>query len=66
MTVMNRAAFGIYTVFHELILNTFKVTSTLMTDVGDKICWCQVEKVGDRFNTLKNHQHNGVILSQTS
>ena len=30
------------------------VTSMLVTDVGDKMCWRQVKDVGDRFNTLKN------------
>ena len=29
------------------------VTSVLVTDIGDRMCWWQVWYVGDRFNTLK-------------
>ena len=28
------------------------VTSMLVTDVGDQMCWWQISDVGDRFNTL--------------
>ena len=28
------------------------VTSMLVTDVGDKMCWWQVEDVDDRFKML--------------
>ena len=41
------------------------VTSMLVTDVGDQMCWWQFWDVGDRFGMLvidlihrKNHQHN--------
>ena len=41
------------------------VTSMLVTDVGDQMCWWQVWDVGDRFRMLlidlihwENHQHN--------
>ena len=29
------------------------VTSILMTDFGDQMCWWQVWDIGDRFNTLR-------------
>ena len=42
-----------------------EVTSMLVTDVGDQMCWWQVWDVGDRFRMLvtdlihwENHQHN--------
>ena len=42
-----------------------EVTSMLVTDVGDRMCWWQVWDVGDRFRMLvndlihwENHQHN--------
>ena len=54
----------------------WSVTSMLVTDVGDQICWWQVSDVGDRSWMLmtdliheENHQHkvaNIMILSPTS
>ena len=38
------------------------VTSMLVTDVGDEMCWWQVWDVGDRF---KNHQHNKKVANIT-
>ena len=32
---------------------TVTITSMLVTDVGDQMCWWQLWDVGDRFNTLR-------------
>ena len=46
-----------------------RVTSMLVTNVGDQICWWQILDVGDRFRMLvtdlihRNHQHNEKIAN---
>ena len=37
-----------------------EVTSMLVTDAGNQMCWWQVLDVGDRFRMLENHQHNQI------
>ena len=35
-------------------LHNWQVTSILVTDVGEQMCWWQVLDVGNRFNTLRS------------
>ena len=39
------------------IVQSRMVTSMLVTDVGDKMCWCQLIVVGDSFGYF-GHQHS--------
>ena len=52
-------------VFNHIIWFIFRmnsVTTMLVADVGDQICWWRFWDVGDRFNITKKfcHQHNDV------
>ena len=54
-------AFGDHSkgLFRILIINYYwclflAVTSMLVTNVGEQMCWWQVWDVGDRFDTLRN------------
>ena len=42
----------------------FSVTSLLMTDVGDQICWCRVWDASDK--SLHQHQELGTSIKYES
>ena len=54
----NSEHIGIVFWYNYIVVGNNSVASMLVTDVVDQMIWWQVLDVGDRFNKLRNHQHN--------
>ena len=75
-----RAQRSVYCINHDIYdirVNHMRVTSMLVTDVGDEMCWWQLYDVGDNFGHFGNqnllsfyisvgHQHSNDFKSSSS